>query len=83
MRLACSPLNMDELAISTASGVLLVDTKEGPTTGQPPLHNYDSLPEGMRLLETGAAVTALAYSQDKCWLAAGMADGKVRPHFAG
>lgn len=82
MRLACSPSNVDELAISTASGVLLVDTAEAATTGQPPLENRNSLPDGMRLLETGAAVTALAYSLDKRWLAAGTADGKVTPHFA-
>ena len=77
MRLACSPSNVDELAISTASGLLLVDTAEAASTGQPPLESCRLLPEGMRLLETGAAVTALAYSLDKRWLAAGTADGKV------
>ena len=82
MRLACSPSNVDELAISTASGVLLIDTAEAASTGQPPLESCNSLPEGIRLLETGAAVTALAYSLDKRWLAAGTADGKVIPRFA-
>jgi hypothetical protein len=46
------------------------------------MESCNSLPEGTRLLETGAAVTALAYSLDERWLAAGTADGKVIPRFA-
>ena len=76
--LAWSPASDDVLAVSTLRGALIVTVSEASSSQGSPLEvDPERLPEGSRLLETGAAVTALAFSPDGQWLAAGTENGQV------
>ena len=76
--LAWSPVSSDVLAVSTQRGALILTVSEaGSSQGLPLEVDAEKLPEGSRLLETDAAITALAFSPDGQWLAAGTDNGQV------
>ena len=77
MRVAWSATSNDELAVSTLSGVLFIEISKAAAARQSLQLDLEDLPEGARLLQIGAAVTAVAFSPDRQWLAAGTEDGKV------
>ena len=68
----------DMLAVSSNSGVLVVDIRAACAAGSGPLEvEINDLGEGLRLLQTPSAVTALSLGGNGHWLAGGMADGSV------
>ena len=68
----------DMLAVSSNAGVLVVDIRAACAAGSGPREvDVDDLGEGLRLLQTPNAVTALSLGGNGCWLAGGMADGSV------